>query len=97
MSYHVKSVFLSSLFRSHLILKQWDQTIDGEGICCDQVLPALLTEEMNQITKYQSWEFPYIPVPPAHFIDKEIIQKGSYNHKKDDRAKKRKEVSDSSL
>ena len=49
---------------------------------------------MNQITKYQSWEFPHISVPPAHFIDKEIIQKGSYNQEKDDRAKKREEVSD---
>lgn len=43
MSYHVKSIFPVSLFPSHLILKQRDQTIDGKGICCYQVLPALLT------------------------------------------------------
>ena len=32
MSDHMKSIFPSSLFPSHLILKQRDQTIDGEGI-----------------------------------------------------------------
>lgn len=48
-------------------------------------------KEMNQITKFQSWKFPYISVPPAHFTDKEITQKGCYNHRED---LHRKEVSD---
>lgn len=33
-----------------------------------------------------------MPVPPAYFIDKEIIQKDCYNYRGDGRAGKRKEV-----
>lgn len=79
--------FLTLPFSPHFEKK--DQTIDCEGMCCDQALYVSLTREMNQITECQSWKFPYIPVPPAYFIDKEDC----YNHREDGRAGNRREVS----